>query len=311
MKRLRVRAFCKINLGLEVLGSRQDGYHELRTLFQTVDLHDDVFLAPRKQGIVVRCDHPLVPTDQRNLAFRAAAELARFAGVSAGVEITLTKRIPVGGGLGGGSSDAAAVLLGLDRAWNLKLGPSGLHPLAGRIGADVPFFLVGGTALGLGRGDEVYPMARQVRAHVVIVDPGRPVSTAAVFRRVDESLTPRENSYTIFRFVSRDLEGRGAFSVLANDLEEAALAEAPDLRGPVRRIRGILVGSGCFLAAMSGSGSTYFGLFDGSQRAGRARSALHAAGFNAIACQTLSLGQYKGRWLRSLGRRRVGGGRTR
>lgn len=311
MKSLRVPAFAKINLGLEVLGSREDGYHELRTLFQTVDLHDDVVLAPRKQGIVVRCDHPLVPTDESNLAFRAAAELARFAGVSAGVEIGLTKRIPVAGGLGGGSSDAAAVLLGLDRVWNLKLGPAGLHPLARRIGADVPFFLVGGTALGLGRGDEVYPMARQVRAHVVIVNPERPVSTAAVFRRADESLTPRENSYTIFRFVSRDLEGREAFSILANDLEEAALAEAPDLREPVRRIRGILVKSGCFLAAMSGSGSTYFGLFDDSRRAGRARSALHAAGFNAIACRTLSLGQYKGRWSRSLAGRLVGGGRTR
>ena len=311
MKAIRVPAFAKVNLGLEVLGERRDGYHELRTLFQTVDLHDDVVLRPRRQGIAVRCAHPLVPTDERNLAFRAAADLAKFASVAAGVEITLTKRIPVAGGLGGGSSDAAAVLLGLDRVWKLGLGPSGLHALARRIGADVPYFLLGGTALGLGRGDEVYPLARQVRARVVIVDPERPVSTAAVFRRVDESLTPRENSYTIFRFVSRDLEGRDAFSVLTNDLEEAALAEAPDLREPVRRIRGILVGSGCFLAAMSGSGSTYFGLFEDSRRAGRARSALHAAGFNAIACQTLSLGQYQGRWARSLGRRVVGGGRTR
>jgi len=311
MKVLRLHAFGKINLGLEVLGLRQDGYHELRTLFQTVDLHDDVTLVARERGIVVRCDHPLVPTDAGNLAHKAALELSRFARVSTGVEISLTKRIPVAGGLGGGSSDAAAVLMGLDRLWGLKLGPAGLHALARRIGADVPFFLVGGTALGLGRGDEVYPMARQVRAHVVVVDPERPVSTAAVFRRVDERLTPRENSYTIYRFVSRDLEGKGAFRILANDLEEAALAEAADLREPVRRIRGILVGSGCFLAAMSGSGSTYFGLFDDSRRAGRARSALHAAGFKAIACRTLSLGQYKGRWSRSLGGRRAGGGRTR
>src|SRR5512143_2648765 len=177
MKAIRVPAFGKINLGLEVLGSRQDGYHELRTLFQTVSLHDDVTLAPRKEGIVVRCGHPLVPTDERNLAFRAATDLARFANVAAGVEITLTKRIPVAGGLGGGSSDAAAVLLGLDRVWNLELGSSGLHPLARRIGADVPFFLVGGTALGLGRGDEVYALDRQIAAHVVIVCPGRGIST--------------------------------------------------------------------------------------------------------------------------------------
>jgi 4-diphosphocytidyl-2-C-methyl-D-erythritol kinase len=311
VKALALPAFAKINLGLEVLGVRQDGYHELRTLFQTVDLHDDVSLTPTKEGITLRCSHPLVPTGADNLAHRAAEELARFAGISKGVEITLTKRIPVAGGLGGGSSDAAAVLIGLDRLWDLKLGRAGLHPLARRIGADVPFFLLGGTALGLGRGDEVYPLSRQVRAHVVLVDPERPVSTAAVFRRIDEGLTPRENSYTIFRFVSRDLEGDRAFPVLTNDLEEAALAEAPDLRETVRRIRGILVESGCSLAAMSGSGSTYFALFDDARRAGRARGSLDAAGFKAFECRTLTLGQYKGRWARSLGRKRASVGRTR
>ncbi len=311
MTALKLPAFAKLNLGLEVLGLREDGYHELRTLFQTIDLHDDVVLRGRKEGIVVRCDHPQVPTDSRNLSHKAALEVARFAGVSRGVEIVLTKRIPVAGGLGGGSSDAAAVLLGLDRLWGLGLGPAGLHPLARRIGADVPFFLVGGTALGLGRGDEVYPLSRQVRAHAVVVDPGRPVSTTAVFRRSDSSLTPHENSYTIFRFVSRDLEGLSAFSVLANDLEEAALAEAPDLRETVRRIRGILVGSGCSLAAMSGSGSTYFGLFDDASRASRARGSLGAAGFKAFTCRTLSLGQYRGRWARSLAGTRESGGRTR
>jgi 4-diphosphocytidyl-2-C-methyl-D-erythritol kinase len=308
---LRVPAFAKINLGLEVLGLREDGYHELRTLFQTVDLHDEIVLRPARSGVTVRCHHPLVPSDARNLAHRAAAEIARYAGVTSGVEIVLEKRIPVGGGLGGGSSDAAAVLLGLDRLWRLGLGPAGLHPLARRLGADVPYFLVGGTALGLGRGDEVYPLARQVRAHVVLVDPERPVSTAAVFRRVDASLTARENGYTIFRFVSRDLEGERAFAALSNGLEEAALAEAPDLRDTVRRIRGILVESGCSHAAMSGSGSTYFALFDGALQAGRARRSLNAAGFKALTCRTLSLGQYRSRWARSLGRKRASVRRTR
>ena len=311
MRALVVPAFAKINLGLEVLGTRQDGYHELRTLFQTIDLHDDVELRARSEGVSLVCDHPQVPSDAGNLAYRAAQDLCRFAGVSRGVEITLRKRIPVAGGLGGGSSDAAATLMGLDRLWGLKLGPAGLHPLARRLGADVPFFLLGGTALGLGRGDEVYPLARQVRAYVVLVDPDRPVSTAAVFRRVDASLTPRENGYTIFRFVSRDLEGQQAFPILANDLEDAALAEAPELREPMGRIRGILVGSGCSLAAMSGSGSTFFGLFEDSRRAGKARSALRAAGFSVTGCRTLPLNEYRGRWARSLGARRAGGGRTR
>jgi len=305
---LRLRSFAKINLGLEVMGQRQDGYHELRTLFQTIDLHDDIVLRPRPRGIVVRCDHPQVPLDGSNLAVRAAEALKRHGRVGGGVEITITKRVPVGGGLGGGSSNAATVLLGLDRLWRLGLGPSGLHPLARRLGADVPFFLVGGTALGLARGDEVYPLRRQVHARVLVVDPGRPVSTAAVFRRLDEGLTPRENSYTIFRFVSRDLEGENAFSVLSNDLEEAALSQAPDLRVAVERIRGILKGGGCSLAALSGSGSSCFGLFDDPRKARRALKALEASRFKVFSCRTVSLEAYRRAWSRSLGREDVGVG---
>jgi len=305
---LRVPSFAKINLGLEVLGLRQDGYHELRTIFQTVNLKDDIVLRrKRSSGITVECDHPDVPTDERNLAFKAAWELARRADIKGGLAIQIEKRIPVAGGMGGGSSNAAAVLLGLDRMWGLGLGPAGLHPIARSLGADVPYFLVGGTALGLARGDEVFPLWRQIAAQVVIVDPQRPVSTAAVFRRIDARLTPRENSNTIFRFVSRDLEGGWAFSVLSNDLEEAALEEAPDLAAKVKRIRRVLAREGAMLASLSGSGSTYFGLFDDPIRARRAREGLAAEGFDARTARTLSHGQYRTAWSRwaSPGRARV------
>lgn len=291
---LRLRSFAKINLGLEVLGLRQDGYHELRTLFQSIDLHDDLTLRLTKAGrIRVRCDHPGVPKDGTNLAHRAARDLLEWAKRGEGVEIGIRKRIPVAGGLGGGSSNAAVVLLGLDRALGLGLGPSGLHPLARRLGADVPYFLHGGTALGLARGDEVYPLARQLRAHVVLVDPGRPVSTAAVFKRIDAQLTPRENSRSIFYFVSSDLEGEAGYRSLTNDLEQAALEEAPELQDAVGRIRGVLGEAGARLRALSGSGSTYFGLFTESRRARRAVAALRAQGFRAHGCRTLSLGQYR------------------
>jgi 4-diphosphocytidyl-2-C-methyl-D-erythritol kinase len=302
MSVLEVASFAKVNLGLEVLGTRQDGYHELRTIFQTIDLHDDLLLRRKARGLSLHCEHPDVPTDGSNLVLRAAEELRRYAKVRSGAAITLVKRIPVAGGLGGGSSNAAATLLALDRLWGLGLGPSGLHPLATRLGADVPYFLVGGTALGLARGDEVFPLHRQVRAEVVVVDPGRPLSTAAVFRRVDSRLTPRENSHTIFRFVSRDLEGLGdALGVLSNDLEQAALEEAPDLAVQVGRIRGILVREGALLASLSGSGASFFGVFDDARRARRAQAALEARGFRALRCRTLSLDQYRRRWARSLG----------
>jgi 4-diphosphocytidyl-2-C-methyl-D-erythritol kinase len=298
---LTVPSFAKVNLGLEVLGTRSDGYHELRTLFQAIDLHDEITLRPRPRGITLECDHPGVPRDETNLAWRAAESLRRRARVTGGVAIRIEKRIPVAGGLGGGSSNAAAVLMALNRLWRLDLGPDDLHRMARRLGADVPFFLVGGTALGLARGDEVYPLYRQVTGHVVLVDPGRPVSTAAVFARVDAGLTARENSYTIFRFVSRDLEGAEAFPVLTNDLEQAALEEAPDLARTVGRIRGALVREGALLAALSGSGSSYFGVFDDPQRARRAHAALASQGFAVHRCRTLSLDQYRRAWTRALG----------
>jgi 4-diphosphocytidyl-2-C-methyl-D-erythritol kinase len=296
---VRIRSYAKVNLGLEVLGVRADGYHELRTLFQSIDLHDEVVLRPSRSGVTVRCDHPLVPSDSANLAAQAAVALRKHAGIEKGVAIEIRKRIPVGGGLGGGSSNAAAVLLGLDRLWGLGLGTEGLHRIARRLGADVPYFLLGGTALGLGRGDEVYPLRRQLKAHVVLVDPELPVSTAAVFRRLDGSLTPRENSSSIFYFVSRDLEGDEAYRLLSNDLEEAALEEAPALAQQVHRIRAVLVQEGSRLAALSGSGSTYFGLFQDARRARRAQAALVAEGFRALRARTVSLDEYR----RSLPRR--------
>jgi 4-diphosphocytidyl-2-C-methyl-D-erythritol kinase len=252
--------------------------------------------------VTVACDHPLVPKDATNLAVRAAEGLRQYGRVEAGVHIEIEKRIPVGGGLGGGSSNAASVLLGLDRLWRLGLGPAGLHGLARRLGADVPFFLVGGTALGLGRGDEVYPLLHQVRAHVVLVEGGMAVSTPAVFRRLDASLTPRENSNSIFYFVSRDLEGKQELRLLSNDLEQAAWDEAPVLKERAERIRAMLLRAGAGLAALTGSGSTYFGLFDEAEKARRARAALAGAGFSARLARTLSRDRYRKAWSRSLGR---------
>jgi 4-diphosphocytidyl-2-C-methyl-D-erythritol kinase len=299
---LRVPSFAKINLGLEVLGRRRDGYHELRTLFQTISLRDDLWLSPRPAGVSVWSANPDVPSDETNLAARAALELARHARVRRGVHIEIAKRIPVAAGLGGGSSNAASVLLGLDRLWQLGLGPSGLYETARRVGADVPFFLLGGTALGVARGDEVYPLRRQVRSHVVIASPARPVSTAAVFRRLRGRLTRRENGSTIFRFVSRDLEGETSFSLLSNDLERATLEEAPDLARVLRRIRAILVREGAGLALLSGSGSSVFGLFANAVQAVRARDALRRAEIAAFHARTVTLDHYRRVWARSLGR---------
>jgi len=299
---LKVPSFAKVNLGLEVLGTREDGYHELRTIFQTIDLHDDILITPAKSGVRVVCDHASVPSDSTNLAFRAAAELHNRARRADGVRVEIRKRIPVGGGLGGGSSNAAAVLMALDRLWGLKLGRLGLDPIARRLGADVPFFLTGGTALGIGRGDEIYPLATQLDAFIVVVDPCRPVSTAAVFARADRELTPRENSLTIYRFVSSDFQGAARFGILGNELEKAALEEAPDLALSAGRMRVILAEEGAVLARMSGSGSAFFGLFERRAKAERATQALKKAGFRATLAKTLSLDRYRSSMVRAIGR---------
>jgi len=305
LRALALKSFAKVNLGLEVLRRRDDGFHELRTLFQTIDLHDDIVLRDARRHVSLSCDDARLPKDETNLALAAAQALRGFAKVSRGVEISLVKRIPVAGGLGGGSSNAAAVLLGLDRLWGTRLGRAGLYPLAAKLGADVPFFLIGGTALGLGRGDEVYPLRKQVQGHLVVVDLKRPVSTRAVFSRFDNQLTHHKNSNTIFCFVSRDLEGEDDYSSLSNDLERAALEEAPELADQVRQIRGILVREGALVASLSGSGSSVFGLFGAGRPAQAAHTCLARAGFLSLRARTLSLEQYRRAWSRSLGGRRI------
>jgi 4-diphosphocytidyl-2-C-methyl-D-erythritol kinase len=299
VRSLRLRAFAKINLGLEVLGRREDGYHELRTIFQTIDLHDDVVIDARRAGIEVSCDDPAVPDGEGNLAWRAARGLQRYGRVKTGVRIAIHKRIPVGSGLGGGSSDAAVVLMGLNRLWRLDLDADRLRLLAARLGADVPYFLCGGTALGIGRGDEVYPLREQVRSTVVVAFPGLAVSTAAVFERTDATLTPRESGPMLVTFITRRLGGGSGYETLSNQLEEAALLEAPELAERVRRIRGILIGERALLASLTGSGSAYFGLFDDPAAATRARRALQAAGFGAFRGRTLSSDRYRRMWVQS------------
>jgi 4-diphosphocytidyl-2-C-methyl-D-erythritol kinase len=306
-----VPSFAKINLGLEVLRIREDGYHELRTLFQTVSLRDDITLRPTDGTLSVSCTNRNVPTDESNIALRAAIELQRWSGTKQGVEIAIRKRIPVEGGLGGGSSNAAAVLMALDRLWGVGAGPEGLLPIARRLGADVPFFLVGGTALGVSRGDEIYPLFDQVMAHCVIVAPGRGLSTAEVFRRLDAGLVPREDGHTIFRFVMRGWNGGAPLALLANDLEAAALDVAPELSQTLRHARSTMIREGATMAALSGSGSSYFGLFPDASSARRARAALAGEGLSALSCRTVTLKGYRRIWARSLEEVAQPGGSTR
>ncbi|MBK5255493.1 MAG: 4-(cytidine 5'-diphospho)-2-C-methyl-D-erythritol kinase [Vicinamibacteria bacterium] len=300
MKRRRFRSFAKINLGLEVVGRLGNGYHELKTLFASVSLHDVIEIAEAGTGVTVRSTHPEVPTDPTNLAGRAAVIMQGLAKRKTGLTITIHKRIAVGGGLGGGSSNAATVLRALDLMWNLGLGPKGLMHSARSLGADVPYFLFGGPALGLGRGDDIHPLDLKLRERVLLVQGAGGVATAAVFRRFAALGGPSKGASRIDAFlrpVGIGSSGPGrALKTLRNDLEPAALALSPNIATTARMVRQVGRATSATQSAMSGSGSSFFLLF-GDPKAERAAAAsLRASGFEIVTCRFLSRRSYRDRF---------------
>ena len=180
---LRAEAFAKTNLELAVLGRREDGFHELDTIFQTIDVTDTVEVAAGGSEIVVECSDPSVPSDARNIVHRAAVALRDRAGTALGARIRLEKRIPVGGGLGGGSADAAVGMVLLSRLWNLAFGEEVLSEIGASLGSDVPFFFSGGTARGRGRGERIEPLPDRAPMPLLLIVPPFSLSTAAVYSR--------------------------------------------------------------------------------------------------------------------------------
>lgn len=285
-----VRAHAKINLDLRVLGTRPDGFHELRTVFQAVALHDTIECHPRVGPFAIECDAAGVPLDRSNLVWRAAETLWRSLrrdGPVRDVFIRLHKRIPMQGGLGGGSTDAAATLAALARAWRVPIRPGQLVDVAATLGADVPFFLAGGTALGLGRGDEIYPLADLPRHWVVLLVPGFGVSSADAYGWYDSERDPtrapmvREAQYVPGPWPSRAAQ-------MINDLEAPIAQHHPE----IEQMKTALRRAGALAAAMSGSGSTVFGLFQKRSEAVTAVARLSVSGWRVILTESLGRGEY-------------------
>jgi 4-diphosphocytidyl-2-C-methyl-D-erythritol kinase len=294
---LRARSHAKVNLHLEVVRRRDDGYHELRTIFQTIDLADEVELVPLAAPGEVRIEieGAELPTDDRNLAVRAARELLRAAGPpGAGVAIRLRKRIPAGGGLGGGSSNAATVLLGLVRLFGLDPAPEELLRIARGLGADVPFFLHGGTALGTGRGDRIEPLPDPPAEALalLLVTPPFGMSTPEVFAALGAGTEPRPARGPL----ARPGAGREAVSLLdlvgENDLEEPALRLRPELG----EVYTALESSGAIRIRLSGSGSTLYAVFGNPEAqlaAERALPSLLPSGYRTRAARTLGRAEWR------------------
>jgi 4-diphosphocytidyl-2-C-methyl-D-erythritol kinase len=253
---------AKINLYLRILGKRADGYHELETLMMPLEFGDQVALHPHEDSLTLVCDNPSLPTDDSNLALRAAKRLAERCGVKQGAKIALTKRTPLAAGLGGGSSNAAAVLLGLKQLWGLQVDNSILHELAAEMGSDINFFLAGGAALCRGRGEKIEAIPCKLSASVLLVNPGFGISTKWAYEAwakapAESRLTvpPSEVSLLLWALAEDDLAG--VSRCLSNSLEAPSIRKFPVLE----LIKSAMRDNGASGTLMSGSGATVFGLF--------------------------------------------------
>ncbi len=279
---MRVQAFAKINLSLRVLGRRADGYHELRTIFQSIALHDTLTIRSIRGPFRLTCDDPACPVDGTNLIALAAARMWRAAGrrgAPRDVAIDLEKRIPMQAGLGGGSSDAAATLRALARRW--RVSDARVREAAKALGADVPYFLEGGTVLGLDRGDLLFPLIDGPAAWVVLVLSDFGVSTKDAFGWFDSS--PEQAAPL------RDDRGIAPRGELVNDLEAPVVKQHP----AVGRIISALRRHGASQAAMSGSGSAVFGLFSQRSAATRAANGVASASRRTLLTRTLNRQRYR------------------
>jgi len=283
MRSVTIRAFAKVNLSLRVGDVRADGYHPVQTLLQGIDLFDTVRIVRRPGPFEIRCETKGVPLDRTNLVWKAADVLWQTtgrAGEPRDVLVTLRKGIPMQAGLGGGSSDAAAALRGLGRIWQRHVPESALHAMAAQLGSDVPYFLIGGTALGLGRGEEVYPLEDLPRLWVVLALPPFGVSTKDAYAWLDEKRL-REP----FSFDSCEKGSRSLFPhvELVNDLEAPVIARHP----VIGSLKGKLAKNGALVAAMSGSGSAVFGVFQSAAGAARGARALRSTGVRVLTARLL------------------------
>ncbi len=295
MSRVTLGAHAKINLNLRVLARRSDGFHDIDTVVQTITLHDTLRLEEAAGGMSLELDDPGLPAGPENLVLRAAEELSRASGgsPSRGVRAVLRKRIPAGAGLGGGSSDAAAALVGLNRLWGLGLSVGALHPIAARLGSDVPFFLSGGTARLTGRGTLVEPLPDQLGYSLVLVVPETPIATGEAYARVPAALTPAAETGRIARFRPAQSGPVEEWVRAGNDLEPGARSLCPAI-GEIKD-RLLTVGAGA--VAMTGSGSAVFGTFAGKAAADRALVRIEGRGWRVMRADPISRGEY----LRDLG----------
>jgi 4-diphosphocytidyl-2-C-methyl-D-erythritol kinase len=278
-----VRTPAKVNLALEVLGKRADGYHEISTVLQAIDLFDRLIMEDAEDLSLVTTD-PALPVDDANLVIRAARALGAAAGVRRGARIALDKRIPVAAGLGGGSSDAAATLVALNRLWGLRWSVGRLTELAVGLGMDVPFFLGRGRALGTGRGERLEPLPADGGYALVLANPNFPLSTRESYARVPAGWQAEAKGTRAVMAALRIRSATELGTALTNHLEDVVAPAVP----AIGQMKAALLAAGALGAAMSGSGPTVFGVARSLDHARQIRRRVNRAGWSCWAVRTLS-----------------------
>jgi 4-diphosphocytidyl-2-C-methyl-D-erythritol kinase len=285
-------AFAKINWSLRVLGKRSDGYHEIDTVFQTISLHDTISITPtEKNDIVLSCDDRSLPSDERNLVWRAASVLRVRCAIQKGARIRLEKRIPVHAGLGGGSSDALATLLGLAYLWNATITESELMELAAGLGADVPAFLYGGTARGTSTGTEIAPLSDAADKFLLVVKPNANISTSKAYESLNAAaLTTSEGNNILSSSQGSDFSGGFSSDALQNDFDAVAFQLEPE----IERAKVALLRAGAQAALLAGSGAAVFGVFDNKDAQERAIQNIELeTGWRVFPCSTVGRNHYR------------------
>ena len=267
MNRIELFSHAKINLRLDILRKRADGYHDIRTVFQKVSLRDELHIAISKRGIDVTCDNPQVPVNKDNLACKAAQSMLNQYNIKDGISIEIKKKVPVASGLGGGSSNAASTLMGINQLFGLGAAKQELMKIGSTIGADVPFFIFGNAALATGIGDRLETIEVNPKLWLLLITPDIPISTAWAYSNLRIGLTNKHINITIPSCLNRFSE---IIAILSNDLEKVAIPRYPI----IQKIKDELINKGAKGSLMSGSGSTVFGIFSSEDEAKEAYTQL-------------------------------------
>lgn len=257
MKEIIMESYGKINLGLDVLYKREDGYHEITTIMQQISLSDTLVISEIKEGIKLDCDNKEVPLDSTNLVYIAWRKLQERTGVNKGIKVKIHKKIPIAAGLAGGSTNAAAVLKGLNEIWRLGLSKEELMDIGVEIGADIPYCIMGGTALAEGIGEKLTEVKAFKEKNILLVNPGVGVSTADVYKSLRLNSRPRMNVKKIISSIEND-DIKSLANSMTNIMEEVVIEKLPI----IFEIKKDMMIYGALGSLMSGSGPTVFGLFD-------------------------------------------------